>query len=146
MWCSYPARAGSLRVMTAFTKISRADVDNSAEAFGMGEFQDSRFFNDALDAEQLGVAWHRIKPGKRSPISHRHRAQEEIYVVIGGSGRAKLEDETVELTAGDLLRVAPSTARGFEAGDDGLEYVAVGATIADGDERDRGEMIEDFWS
>lgn len=128
-----------------YTKVSRTDVQNSAEAFGMGEFQDSRFFNEALEAQQLGMAWHRIKPGRRSPIAHRHRAQEEIYVVVGGSGRAKLEDEIVPLVAGDVVRIAPDTARGFEAGDEGLEFLAFGATIADGDERDQGEMIDDFW-
>ncbi len=131
--------------MAQYTKVHRDDVANAAEAFGMGEFQDSRFFNDPLEAEQLGMAWHRIKPGKRSPIAHRHRAQEEVYVVIGGAGRAKLDDELVELTAGDVLRIPPQTARGFEAGDDGLEVLAFGATVVDGDDRDQGELLDDHW-
>ena len=62
--------------MGTFTKLHRDEVDNSAEAFGMGEFQDSRFFNAPLAATQTGLAWHRLKPGKRSPIAHRHRVQE----------------------------------------------------------------------
>ena len=131
--------------MDAFTKVNRADVANSAEAFGMGEFQDSRFFTTDLDATQVGLAWHRLKPGKRSPIAHRHREQEEVYVVIAGSGRAKLEDTVVTLASGDVLRVAAQTARGFEAGADGLEFLAFGAPVVDGDERDQGELLDGFW-
>lgn len=130
--------------MTAYTKVHRDSVDNSAEAFGMGKFQDSRFLGAALDAEQLGLAWHRIRPGKRSPIAHRHAAQEEVYVVIGGSGRMKLDDDLVDVAAGDVVRIAASTARGVEAGEDGLEYLAVGAPVVD-DEPDQGELLDDHW-
>ena len=66
--------------------------------------------------------------------------------MIGGAGRAKLDDEFVALAAGDVLRVDASVARGFEAGDEGLEFLAFGATVVDGDERDQGELLDDFWT
>lgn len=132
--------------MGTFTLTNLSSVDDSAAAFGFGDFQESRFATRALACEQTGLALHRIKAGQRSPISHRHRAQEELYVVVAGSGRAKLDDELVDLSARDALRVAPNVTRGFEAGPDGLELLAFGATIADGDERDQGEMVDDHWA
>ena len=54
------------------------------------------------------------------------RVQEEVYVVVAGSGRAKLEDEIIELGVWDVLRVAPQVIRSFEAGPDGMEMICVG--------------------
>lgn len=131
--------------MADYTKLHRDHVKNSAEAFGMGEFQDSRFFAEALEATQTGLAWHRLKPDRRSPIAHRHRAQEELYVVVGGAGRAKLDDAVIDLAAGDVLRIDARVARGFEAGPEGLEFLAFGAPVVDGNVPDQGELVDDFW-
>jgi mannose-6-phosphate isomerase-like protein (cupin superfamily) len=53
--------------------------------------------------------------------------QEEVYVVVRGSGRMKLDDEIVELNEWDAVRVPPGTWRGYEAGPHGLELLVVGA-------------------
>src|SRR5215218_3756413 len=79
-----------------------------------------RFARDALRSPELGVSRFTYDPGARMPWGHRHRLQEEVYVVVAGSGRAKLDDEVVELSVWDVLRVAPSVARSFEAGPHGL--------------------------
>lgn len=50
------------------------------------------------------------------PFGHRHREQEEVYVVVAGSGRMKAGDELVEIAEWDVIRVAPSVMRAFEAG------------------------------
>jgi len=62
-------------------------------------------------------------------------------VIVGGSGRIKIDDEIRELRPWDAVRVAPGTARGFEAGPDGLELIAIG--FGEGGD---AEMLEDFWS
>ena len=62
---------------------------------------------EALASPELGVSRFTYEPGARMPWGHRHRVQEEAYVVVAGSGRAKLDDEVVELSAWDVLRVAP---------------------------------------
>ena len=95
----------------------------------------------ALGAERTGVSLFRLRPGKRSPFTHRHTAAEEVYVVLGGSGRVKLDDELLDVAALDCIRVAPATARAFEAGPDGLEFLAVGAHHP-GD----GEPVQDPWT
>jgi quercetin dioxygenase-like cupin family protein len=102
-------------------------VENSAEKFGMGDVLAAHFARKDLEATKLGVSLQRLKPNQRVPFGHRHEEQEEVYVVVGGSGRLKLDDDTVEVGRWDAVRVAPEVMRAFEAGPDGLEVVAFGA-------------------
>jgi mannose-6-phosphate isomerase-like protein (cupin superfamily) len=103
---------------------------------------EARFGRGPIESEHLGVSYFRYGPGYRSAIGHRHREQEEAYVVIRGSGTAKLDDEIVELRQWDVLRVAPRTTRAFEGGPDGLELIAVGNDRPEGGD---GELVPDFW-
>jgi uncharacterized cupin superfamily protein len=127
--------------MADYTVKNLADVEDAAAKFGFGETQESRFAARDLGAEQTGLSLHRLKPGKRQPFGHRHAEVEEVYVVLAGSGRVRLDDETVDLARLDAIRVAAGVARGFEAGDDGLELLAVSPQRTD----DRGELLEGWW-
>jgi mannose-6-phosphate isomerase-like protein (cupin superfamily) len=124
----------------SYTKKNLRDVEDMAVKHGLSENQEARFARQALDAEQTGVNYLIIKPERREAFAHRHRTAEEIYVVLGGSGRVKLDDELVELAALDAVRVGPGTTRSFEAGPDGLEVLVFGPHV----ESD-GEMVSDFW-
>ena len=124
-----------------FTLKNLAEVDDSAPKFGYAEVQEARFAKDELEAEQTGVSYQRVKPGKRQAFAHRHERAEEVYVVLGGSGQAKLEDQLVELRALDAIRVAPGVTRAFPAGPDGLELLAFGPRH-DGD----GDVLPGWWS
>lgn len=83
----------------------------------------------------------RIHPGKRSPFTHRHKSAEEIYVVLSGSGRVKLDEEIRDVAPLDAIRVAPHTPRAFEAGEDGLELLAFGPRVVDD-----AEVVDDPWT
>jgi uncharacterized cupin superfamily protein len=125
----------------AFTKINLADVEDAAPGNGFGDRWEARVAREALAAERTGVTYFRLHPGKRSPFTHRHTDAEELYVVLGGSGRVKLDDEVLDLGPLDGLRVAPATARAFEAGPEGLELLAFGRHHP-GD----GEAVDDPWT
>ena len=128
--------------MTApYTLKQLTDVEDSGEKFGMGEIQEARFCNGDLEAEDTGVSLFMLKPGKRQPFGHKHDEAEEVYVVMGGSGRVKLDDEIVELAKLDAVRVAPGVMRSFEAGSDGMQYLAFGAHH-EGD----GEIVQGWWA
>ena len=101
-----------------------------------------RFARDALGSPELGVSRFTYEPGARMPWGHRHREQEEAYFVIGGSGRAKLGDEIVELKPSDVLRVAPEVIRSFEAGPEGLDMLCIGGRKPAGGDTER---FEEFW-
>ena len=116
------------------------DIEDAAERFGLGEVQESRFATEDLGAERTGLSYHRVKPGMRQGFAHRHENAEEVYVVLRGSGRVKLDDDVVELSERDALRVAPPVTRMFEAGPDGLELLAFGPR-----HKGDGEIFPDWW-
>jgi mannose-6-phosphate isomerase-like protein (cupin superfamily) len=124
-----------------YTKTNLRQVEDSAAKHGVGEFQEARFPRTEIGAEQTGMNYLIVKPGRREPFAHLHREAEEIYVVLSGAGRVMLDDELVELGAFDIVRVGPGTTRKFEAGDAGLEVLIFGRRV-EGD----GEIIEDFWA
>jgi len=125
----------------SYTMKNLRQVDDSAVKFGFSETQEARFARQDLDAEATGLAYFVVKPGKRQPFAHRHARAEEVYVVLSGSGRMKLDDEIVNVERYDAIRVEPQVWRAFEAGDQGLEVLAVGAH----DGEDRGDTQQDFW-
>jgi len=124
-----------------YTLKNLAEVDDAALENGLGEFWEARVARRALQAEQTGVSFFRLKPGRRSAFAHRHAEAEEIYVVLRGRGRMKLDGEIIEVAPLDAVRVAPSVVRAFEAGADGLDFLVFGAHHA----RD-GELVEDGWA
>lgn len=126
---------------SAFTHISVDSVEDAAAAHGFGEQGTARFATGDLDAERTGLAIHHLKPGRRQSFGHRHDEAEEVVYVIAGSGRVKLDDEIVELSERDAVRVAPTVARCFEAGDDGLEYLVFGPR-----HKGDGEILPGWWS
>lgn len=125
----------------AYTKVSLNEVENVAPKYGFDDKWEARGAREALEAERTGVMHFRVLPGKRSPFMHRHAEAEEIYVVLSGSGRMKLDDEILDVAPLDAIRVAPATSRGFEAGPEGLEYIACGAHHP----KD-GEAVADPWT
>lgn len=126
--------------MTGYAIRNLKELDDSAAQFGLAPQVEARFARKALDADRGGLSYQRLAPGYRQGFGHRHAAQEEIYVILSGSGRIKLGDEVRDIRPLDAIRVAPQTARAFEAGPDGLELVAFGA----GESGD-AEMLQDFW-
>src|SRR5512135_2739569 len=105
--------------MPDFTIKNLKELDDVAA--GRGGDVEARFARSHIDSEHLGVSYFRYGPGFRSPIGHRHREQEEAYVVVSGSGRIRLDDEVVDVRQWDVVRVAPSVVRAFEGGPEGME-------------------------
>ena len=114
--------------MAGYTKLNLTeDVENSAEKFGMGEVLQAHFAREAIEARNFGLSLQRLKPDQRLPFGHKHAEQEEVYVVVAGSGRLKIEGEVLELAQWDAVRVDPELVRNLEAGPDGLDVIAFGA-------------------
>ena len=118
------------------------EVENQAPNFGMPSELEARFARTALGGETLGLSLMTLAPNFRIPFGHKHEGQEEVYVVLRGSARIKVEDEIVELGPMDAIRIGMDTMRDVEAGPEGVEYLAFGA----GDDPQDAEMVQDWWS
>ena len=123
-----------------YTLKKLTEVEDSGAKFGLDAIQEARFAKDDLEAADTGVSYQRLKPGKRQQFGHRHEHAEEVYVVLAGSGRVLLDGEPRELRQWDAVRVAPEVVRAFEAGPDGLEFLATGPHHPSD-----GEPVDDPW-
>jgi mannose-6-phosphate isomerase-like protein (cupin superfamily) len=116
--------------MTAYAIVNLLELDDSVEGRVAG--LEGRFGRSRLGSRDVGVSHWRYAPDLRVPAGHHHREQEEAYVVVAGSGRVRLDDEIRDVRRWDVIRVAPEVVRGFEAGPDGLEIIAVGGPKPEG--------------
>ena len=126
--------------MADYTHINLGDVEDAAVKGGFSDSQEAHFANDDLEVDEVGVSYQVVKPGKHHAFGHRHKAAEEVYVVLAGSGRIQLDDESVAVRKLDAVRVGPEVTRGFEANDSGLELLVFSAN-APGD----AEIVEGFF-
>ena len=125
----------------SYTHKNLNDVEDMAAKQGYHEHQEARFPFRDLDAEATGFAYLRVKPNQRQPFAHRHDDAEEIYVVIAGGGRIKLDEELLDVREMDAVRIAPEVTRSLEAGPDGLDVLAFGPHH----EGDAEIIQEGFW-
>lgn len=126
-----------------YTKTNlRADVEDQAPNFNMPSEMKARFARSSVDGQTLGLSLFTLEPNFRIPFGHKHSEQEEVYVIVRGSGRVKVDDEIVDLAEWDAIRFDVDAMRCMEAGPDGVEYVAFGA----GDDPRDAEMAPGWWS
>ena len=117
---------GYLAGGSGYTLVNLEDVEDMAKRFGFGEQGEARFANRPLGAVRTGVSHQRLRPGVRQAFGHTHQHAEEVVVVLSGAGRVKIDDEIRDVRPLDAIRIAPTSARAFEAGPDGLEFVVFG--------------------
>jgi mannose-6-phosphate isomerase-like protein (cupin superfamily) len=129
--------------MPGYTRVNLKEVEDRAPQFGLAPNLESRFARTELGLEHSGLTHFKIAPSFRIPFGHSHTDQEEIYVVVSGSGRLKLDEEVLELRRWDAVRIAPGTWRNLEGGPNGAEILAFGApTFAESDI----EMTQGWWT
>lgn len=124
--------------MSRFARVNLLEVEDSVA--GRVEGLEGRFGRGHLDSRDLGVSLFRYGPGVRSAVGHRHREQEEAYVVVAGSGRVLLDDEVLDLAMWDVVRVAPEVVRAFEGGPGGMDVIAVGGPKPEGGDGEKAEV------
>jgi mannose-6-phosphate isomerase-like protein (cupin superfamily) len=123
----------------------KEDLEDIGPGFDGAPGLEFRAATKPLQLEKAALSYQSVPPGCRFPYGHTHATQEEVYVVVRGSGRIKLDDEIVELREWDAVRVPPGTWRGYEAGPEGLEILVVGAPNLGEDPRGDVEGERDWW-
>jgi mannose-6-phosphate isomerase-like protein (cupin superfamily) len=127
--------------MTNYTVKNLRELEDQAPKFGMPDGMEARFGARDLESEDTGVSLQRYAPGVEQPFAHKHGEVEEIYVVVSGSGRVRLDGEDVAVKQWDAIRIAPNAVHAVAAGPDGIEILAFGPRG-----NDDYEMVEVDWS
>ena len=128
--------------MADYTVQNLKELEDQAPKFGM-EGIEFRMGRVPLELENLGLSYQRLAPNFRLPFGHTHKQQEEVYVIVNGSARIKLDDDVVDLKPWDAVRVHKGTMRSIEAGPEGAEIIAVGApNTGPGD----ADLEQGWWS
>jgi quercetin dioxygenase-like cupin family protein len=127
--------------LASYTIQNLKEVEDQAPKFGVAPNLEARFARVPLEAELVGITYERLAPNFRMPWGHKHKTQEEVFVVVNGSARVNLDGEVRELKQWDAVRVHKDTMRSFEAGAEGAEIIVVGAPGGPGD----AETVQDWW-
>ena len=124
----------------------KEDLEDIGSKFDGAPDLEFRAATRALELEESALSYQSIPPGYRFPYGHKHKRQEEVYVVLRGSGRMNVDDEIVELGKWDAVRVSPGAWRGYEAGPHGLEILVFCApNLGDGQREDVAGQ-RDWWA
>jgi mannose-6-phosphate isomerase-like protein (cupin superfamily) len=124
----------------------KADLDDVGSNFDGHPDLEFHAATTPLELEHSGLSHQRVPPGYRFPYGHTHKTQEEVYVVVRGGGRMKVDDEIIDLQEWDAVRVPPGAWRGYEAGPDGLELLVIGAPNLGATPRDDVAGERDWWA
>lgn len=129
--------------MSGYTVISLEDAPDV-----LGDYPgEMRFLTGPLEAEQVALTYRRMPPdtGGRGSYGHRHKTQEELYLVLDGTLTFKLDDELVEAGPGTALRVAPGTARSVHNDTDSDATLVITSVKVPGGTAQDAEKVPDFW-
>lgn len=129
--------------MAKHTHKNLKEVEDSARTQGMPDEMEARFARGELDLEQSAMSIQKYGPNFRQPFAHKHGSQEEIYVVLSGGGQLKVDDEIIDVTELDAIRLSPDAVRCVEAGPEGIEFIAFSPSQGEND----AEIVKDpdFW-
>ena len=132
--------------MTFTVRNLKQDLEDIGSVFDGPPDLEFRAATKALELEQSALTYQRVPPGYRFPFGHTHKSQEEVYLVVRGSGRIKVDDEIVEIKEWDAVRVTAGAWRGYEAGSQGLEIIVIGAPNLGEDVREDVHGQRDWWT
>lgn len=82
--------------------------------------------HDQLGLTGAEISINHLPAGAGVPFVHSHKSNEEIYIILSGKGKAVVDGDTMELAAGDIVRISPSGKRQFFAAEDsGISYACI---------------------
>jgi mannose-6-phosphate isomerase-like protein (cupin superfamily) len=120
-----------------------AEVPNVLEGNYPGEM---RFTTHEIGAEQIALTHRRMPPqtGGKGSYGHRHKTQEEVYLVVSGTLQFKLDDDVIDVPPQTVVRVAPHVVRSlWNEGPEDAELVIV--SVKSDEPSADAEIVPDFW-
>jgi len=90
-------------------------------------FPGKYFIGEKLGLTGCEVSLNRLPAGKGMPFVHAHKKNEELYIVLRGTGTFFVDGEEFPIQEGSLVRVAPAGERAFKAGSEDLYFICIQA-------------------
>jgi mannose-6-phosphate isomerase-like protein (cupin superfamily) len=90
-------------------------------------FHGKYFIGKELGLTGCEVSLNRLPAGKGMPFVHSHEKNEELYIVLRGSGAFFIDGEEFPIQEGSLIRVAPAGERAWQAGTEDLYFICIQA-------------------
>ena len=84
--------------------------------------QGKLFLRNLLRSAGLEMSLNVVLPGQGMPFQHKHRRNEEVYVVVGGRGQFLVDGECIDVAEGTVLRISPPGARTWRNNSDAPLY------------------------
>lgn len=97
-----------VKVLNSGDKYAHACVGN------LHAFEGKQFVKDATGATSCEISFGTLPPGGEVPFFHRHKANEENYIILSGAGRFQVDDEAFDVAEGSVIRVATGSDRNIK--------------------------------
>ncbi len=97
--------------MSEIKKTASGKNYTAASAGALSGFEGKAFFKEALGSTALEVSLGSLPTGVAVPIFHSHKKNEELYIVISGSGEFLVDEDVFDIAPGSFVRVAPAGIR-----------------------------------
>ncbi len=77
----------------------------------LGKVKERQFLARAMGCKGVGVSLMRLKPGEGAGYVHRHKVQEEVFIILKGTGTILLDGKRHSMPEGAMVRVGPTVYR-----------------------------------
>lgn len=111
------------------TKLVKKAANYSVATVGnLNEFAGKAFIKDVMNTTSMEVSFGTLEPGQAVPFFHKHKQNEEVYIVLSGEGVFVLDGEEIAVSSGSIVRVAPGVSRcNRNTGKENLCYICIQA-------------------
>ena len=113
--------------MTNFTIINLKDLEDMAPKHGHSDMMQSRFASKDLELKESGLGYQILSANAKLPFKHKHKMQEEVFLILSGTGKMILDQETIKVKPLDVIRVGADVVRSLKADNKELAFVIFGA-------------------
>ena len=80
------------------------------------------FLRNLVGSAGMEMSLNVVQPGKGIPFFHRHRENDEVYVIVGGQGQFLVDGDCIDVAEGTVLRISPPAARAWRNNSDAPLY------------------------
>lgn len=97
--------------MDKITKINSGEKFTHTSVGKLAEFNGKQFLKDTVGTTGCEISFGTIEPGQAAPFFHSHKQNEEIYIILSGSGDFQVNDTAFPIAEGSIVRVATASNR-----------------------------------